>query len=134
METEVITTSQMYWITRLSPLGDGLGFLIGLLFILAAVFLVIGGVMQDSCFSEDSNKKGIRLIKKSPLLAVAATVLMIANCLLPTTNEMAAILVVPRIANSEKVQTVGSHLYDLAVEWMEELRPVKGDAEQEVHK
>jgi hypothetical protein len=52
-------------------------------------------------------------------------VFLVVNCLLPTTREMAAILVVPRIANSEKVQTVGNHLYDLAVEWMEELRPAK---------
>ena len=134
METEVITTTQMYWITRLSPLGDCLDFIICLLFILAAVFLVAGGIMQDSCFNEDSNKRGIRLIKTSPLWAVAATVLMIANCLLPTTKEMAAILIVPRIVNNEKVQTVGNHLYDLAVEWMDELRPAKGDAEQEARK
>jgi hypothetical protein len=40
---------------------------------------------------------------------------------------MAAILIIPRVANSEKVQTVGNHLYDLACEWMEELRPAKGN-------
>jgi hypothetical protein len=30
---------------------------------------------------------------------------------------------VPKIVNSEKLQTAGNKLYELAVEWMDELRP-----------
>lgn len=125
MATEIITPMQMYWLTRLSPLGEGLAFIIFLLFSLAVGLLVAGGIMQDDDYSDSTHKRGIKLIKKSPLLAFMAVVLMIVHCLLPNTREMAAILIVPRIANSEKVQTVGNHLYDLAVEWMEELRPAK---------
>ena len=126
METEVITTTQMYWLTRLSPLGDGIAFIIGLLLFIAAAVLIAGVFMQDPMLSdEDNQKKGSRLIKTSPILAVIATVLLLVNCLLPTTKEMAAILIVPRIVNCEKVQTVGNQLYDLAVEWMEEQRPAK---------
>ena len=43
----------------------------------------------------------------------------------PTTRQMAAIVMVPKIANNEKVQAAGNKLYDLAVEWMDELRPRK---------
>ena len=43
---------------------------------------------------------------------------------------MAAIIIVPRIVNSEKVQTVGNRLYDLAVEWMDELKPRKNGAKE----
>lgn len=125
MATEIITPMQMYWLTRLSSLGQGLAFIIFLVFILALTHLIAGCIMQDYDFSDSTHKRGIKLIKISPLLAVMAVVLLIVNCLLPTTREMAAILIVPRIANSEKVQTVGNHLYDLAVEWMEELRPAK---------
>jgi hypothetical protein len=84
-------------------------------------------MLQDPCaFNDEGHSFGRKLIKGSPFVAVLAVILLIANCLLPTTKEMAAILIIPRVANSEKVQTVGNHLYDLACEWMEELRPAKG--------
>ena len=125
MATEIITPMQMYWLTRLTPLGNGLAFIIVLLFITAVAHLVAGCIMQDYGFSDETHERGIKLVKISPLLAVMAVVLLFVNCMLPTTKDMAAILIVPRIANSEKVQTVGNQLYDIAVEWMEELRSAK---------
>lgn len=126
METELITTAQMYWLTRLTPLCQGVGFIILLLALLAGGLLISGLVMQDpGAFEGETHRIGRKLVKASPFVAVLAVILLIANCLLPTTREMAAILIVPRIANSEKVQTVGNHLYDLAVEWMDELKPAK---------
>jgi hypothetical protein len=47
------------------------------------------------------------------------------SAFVPSTRQMAAIMIVPKIANSEKVQTIGNKVYDLAVEWMEELKPNK---------
>lgn len=41
----------------------------------------------------------------------------------PTTKEMAAIVVIPRVANSESVQGLGEGIVDLAKVWMQELRP-----------
>lgn len=38
---------------------------------------------------------------------------------------MAAIMIVPKIVNNEKVQTIGNKIYDLAAEWMDELAPKK---------
>ena len=125
MATEIITPMQMYWLTRLSSFGQGLAFIIFLLFLLSGGLVVSGCILQDSDLSDITHRRGIKLIKLSSLSAVVAVVLLLVNCMLPTTREMAAILIVPRIANSEKVQTVGNHLYDLAVEWMEELRPAK---------
>ena len=127
MGNEIITTAQMYWLTRLTPLGHGVGFIIFLLALLALGLLVLGMMMQDPHeFNDEGCRIGWKFVKASPFVAVLAVILLIANCLLPTTNEMAAILIIPRVANSEKVQTVGNHLYDLACEWMEELRPAKG--------
>jgi hypothetical protein len=125
MTTEIITPMQMYWLTRLSTLKDGLGFIIFLLFILAVGYFIAGCVLQDPDFSDSTHKRGKKFIKTSPPLAIIAVVLLFVNCLIPSTRSMAAILIVPCIANSEKVQTAGNHLYDLAVEWMEELRPAK---------
>ena len=127
MGNEIITTAQMYWLTRLTPLGHGVGFIIFLLALVALGLLLLGLMLQDPCeVSDEGHSFGRKLIKGSPFVAVLAVILLIANCLLPTTKEMAAILIIPRVANSEKVQTVGNHLYDLACEWMEELRPAKG--------
>ena len=123
METELITTAQMYWLTRLTPLGNALGGFAFLGYAATIVLLLAGIFMQDDMFEERIHAIALKFLRASPCIGIVATLLVIANCLLPTTREMAAILIVPRIANSEKVQTVGNQLYDLAVEWMEELRP-----------
>jgi hypothetical protein len=54
---------------------------------------------------------------------MAASILVLAFT--PSTKQMAAIMIVPKIANNEKVQTIGNKVYDLAVEWMDELKPAK---------
>lgn len=125
MGTELITTAQMYWLTRLTPLGNALGGFAFLGYAAMIVLLLAGIFLQDDMFEEGIRAIALKLLKASPCVGIVATLLVTANCLLPTTREMAAIMIVPRIANSEKVQTVGNHLYDLAVEWMEELRPAK---------
>ena len=127
MGNEIITTAQMYWLTRWTPLGRGLGFIIFLLAVLALGLLILGLTLQNLHEVNDEGRRfGRKMINASPFVAALSVMLLIANCLLPTTKEMAAILIIPRVANSEKVQTVGNHLYDLACEWMEELRPAKG--------
>lgn len=62
-------------------------------------------------------------IAKKLLVVMAASLLLLI--FIPSTKQMAAIIVVPKIVNSEKVQTIGNKIYDLAVEWMEELKPTK---------
>ena len=127
MGNEIITTAQMYWLTRLTPLGHGVGCIISLLALLSIGLPILGLMLQDPCEVNNERRRfGRKMVKASPFVAALAVILLIANCLLPTTKEMAAILIIPRVANSEKVQTVGNHLYDLACEWMEELRPAKG--------
>ncbi len=51
--------------------------------------------------------------------------LVLSLTFIPSTKQMAAIMIVPKIVNNEKVQTIGNKVYDLAVEWMEELKPNK---------
>ena len=61
-----------------------------------------------------------------PKLTVALAILsLLVVTFVPSTKQMAAIIVLPKLANSEKIQTVGNRLYDLAVEWMDELKPKK---------
>ena len=76
---------------------------------------------------KSGREKAWRYIKKAMLLCIPmlflAVVIKLTTAFVPSTKQMAAIIVVPKIANSEKVQTVGNKLYDLAVEWMDELKP-----------
>lgn len=53
----------------------------------------------------------------------AAIALGLMHACVPTTKELCAIMVVPVIANNEKVQDIGTKFYELATEWLEELKP-----------
>jgi len=113
----MITTSQMYWLIMLDNIVKFE------VLIAAASFLTILAFIGSSCNVRDFSKRP-RVIAV-PLFAVLLVVSMLLFTFTPTTKQMAAILIVPKIINSEKVQTVGNRLYDLAVEWMDELRPAK---------
>ncbi len=119
----MITSTQMYWLTRLDnlvALGIGAIIIAALLFGVGCIF-----ILATTRGPDDEDVKPIfrRIVKWSlpPFLMGLFVVTFI-----PTTTQMAAIIVVPKIANSEKVQTVGNQLYDLAVEWMNELKPKNG--------
>ena len=119
----MITTSQMYWITMLNSICATLFTLIVLLG-MTMLGLLIGGCSLRSDYSttEHGYSTGKRLHKAVLLLVPPFLFLVFALALVPTTRQMAAILIVPRIANSEKVQQAGNKLYDLAIEWMNELK------------
>lgn len=114
-----ITAMQMYWLVMLDNI---IGFFIAIL-LLCAVFFVLGFPMLDALDKEDL----FFSITKKLLVIVAVSFL--ALTFVPSTKQMAAIMIVPKIVNSEKVQTIGNKVYDLAVEWMEELKPNKKKSE-----
>ena len=112
----MITTSQMYWIVIL----DNINVMLVILSVMftAGTFAAFGyaGTIEDHWWL--------------PITSFIMLFVFMATCaFLPSTRQMAAILVVPKIANSEKVQTVGNKLYDLAIEWMAELKPNKSNKE-----
>ena len=134
----MITTSQMYWITRLDGIVTLLAVLASFLCVLSVIMFVTGrsesvAVKEWSWDTDNSiaarHELGRKLCKASLVTFPAGVLLYIIPVMIPTTKEMAAILIVPRIANSEKVQQAGNKLYDLAVEWMDELKPSKKRAE-----
>lgn len=106
----MITTTQMYWIAILDS--------VTVTAVIASVVLAFGtlGAFGFACSEEDHW-----------WLPITSTVMLLffmaVATFTPSTKTMAAILVVPKIVNSEKFQTAGNKLYELAVEWMDELRP-----------
>lgn len=129
----MITPIQMYWLVKLD---DMRGVINGIMWLPISVAIIIGILAIAALLAsiDDPMEKKKELLDgvwKSGIwcasLIVVAVVVHIAVAFVPSTKQMAAIIVVPKIANSEKVQTVGNQLYDLAVEWMNELKPKKGE-------
>lgn len=132
----MITTSQMYWITRLDGIVTLLALLATFLCVASAIMFAYGrceyfAVKQWSWDTDKSiaarHEFGRKLCKASLMMFPAGILLYILLVMIPTTKQMAAILIIPRIANSEKIQQAGNKLYDLAVEWMDELKHNKNN-------
>jgi hypothetical protein len=141
-----ITTMQMYWLVKLDNIIDIIENLeswlvpITIFALMGAITLTLlyffAGNGDYDIFEGKSNKEfqdiKIKLwkysgtcIKTGIISAGVAIALGIISNMIPSTKQMAAIMIVPCLVNSEKVQTIGNKVYDLAVEWMEELKPEK---------
>lgn len=113
----MITATQMYWLVTMDSIVHASAIIAIALGVMA--FLTIPMVLDD-------------LPKWTPsAIALVAVAFALAAAFVPTTRQMAAIVMVPKIANNEKVQAAGDKLYDLAVEWMDELRPRKKAGDEE---
>lgn len=142
----MITTTQMYWLTRLDSVKeldlDFAQFFMGFTILTAIVAMLtfcIGTFAGNKSYEmfeykSDEELKVIhtrfrriswRCVVFSCVTLTMAMVCTALEALIPTTREMAAIVIVPAIVNNEKVQTVGNKFYDLAAEWLDELRPKK---------
>lgn len=118
----MITPSLIYWITRLDAVRSAAGALC-----VHSVLAVAGGLFAlFVCVADDVPDPFCTIWRN--VARVAAVTLAVSGLVLvltPTKREMAAIIVVPRIANSETVAEIGDGVKTLAVEWLEELRPNK---------
>ena len=119
----MITSTQLYWLTRLTCINTLLC-LVALVSGIACFIIVMLVCMGDINWEDKIPKK----IRNTAIPCLLFSV--IGLVFIPSTKEMAAILVIPQIANSEKVQEAGGKLYDLAVEWMDALRPHKPKGEE----
>lgn len=123
----MITEWTIYWLTRLDGIHDASYFLAFAL-LGFGLFASIGYPAFSDIFQNDEGKKSrmIRLTVRLQVLSFAFGLMAWIACLLtPSTKEMAAIIVIPRIANSQTVKEIGTSVVDLAKEWIEELHPPK---------
>ena len=97
----MITSSDIYWITRL----DGLcGLLLGLS-ILAGIGLIIAAVYFFVVWDENDKISPVAT-KALVLAAILFSIFVSGAVLTPSTKEMAAIILVPKIANNQHVQAI----------------------------
>ena len=57
--------------------------------------------------------------------AVGLAVCWVGLAFIPSTKDLAAIFVIPLIAENEKLSEIPSELADLAIQWIKEIKPKK---------
>ena len=142
-----ITPSTIYWLTRL----DEFGILLGIVFVcIVAVSLanIIGGFIAMDAVSTDQlynhperleeDKHNIKVrFRRAVKCSLAALLVGVVNSFIPSTKQAAAIIVIPKIANSEIVAEMGDtakELVGLAKSWLIELKPQPKTENKEVKK
>ena len=142
-----ITPSMIYWLTRL----DEFIFLLGIVFVcivIVALVNVIGGFVALDSYSTDKlynrperlaeSKHNIKVrFGRAVKLALVALLVGVVNSFIPSTKQAAAIIVIPKIANSEIVAEMGDtakELVVLAKAWLVELKPKSETENKEVKK
>jgi hypothetical protein len=130
----MIDESMIYWMTRLDAIKSVITLVAAVLGGVCWMPILFGAISWVDAVPGSENKKlGLRVLTVGVSVALFVFVMLVGNAFIPTTREMAAIKIIPRIANSEDVQALGSEIPKLAREWLEELRPkktpVKAEAE-----
>ncbi|WP_428041419.1 hypothetical protein [Candidatus Avelusimicrobium fimicolum] len=106
----MITPMQMYWLLKLDDIIGGCVLMCGVL--LACMLL---SVLIFCNANEMENVKVKKYAGISFLLAMIGIIFFGAvRVFLPSTNQMAAIYVVPAIANNEKIQQIGGKTLDIS--------------------
>lgn len=133
-----MTSFDIYWLSKLDDirnmLGDGTPALasrwllgISLLLLVITTLIYTAGVSD----LEDKTLKCIARVRNICIWIVSTGLLVmilldVVVAFIPSTRQMAAIIVLPKIANSETVSELGDlgkDLVSMAKEWVEELRP-----------
>ena len=114
-----MTMSEMYWLTRL----DSIVHFLGVSFFCESVFCIFG-VFWINGFPDKYDFQPMRFtIYKFVIIVTAFTGLSLM--LVPTTRQMAAIIILPKIISNVKSKELPEKVISLADEWLEELKPSK---------
>ena len=122
----MITPFEIYLVLQMDDVKDGLTVLCALTGLTAffALFVATIGCSHDSWNTQDTRDKKdilrIQAIKWFKSTLVVAALSALAATLLPSTKTLAAMLVIPAIANNETVQQEASELYKMAKEALKE--------------
>ena len=125
----MITSTQLYWLVML----DNINLFFGVLFTIFVLFLAICGFGMISCYQEGEDT--IAKIFRSFLIcfAILSVLSGLAATFIPNTKQMAAIIVIPAIANAvaenEDAKEIPGELVKLANDWIQQFKPNEKTAE-----
>lgn len=116
-----ITPMELYWITRL----DNIYFFMGVLVVIFTIATIVLGICLGMANIDDDFEDKRKIIRKPFYIILPITiVMMFVGCFIPSTKEMAAIIIVPKVVNSDFVQTKlpkeADILYELTKAWLTE--------------
>jgi len=109
-----ITPLDIYWITRLDNLN--------LFFFMVSILSFFPLCFSLALVYELKSDGALPFLRVSVLVFIISTVII---PFIPTTKEVAAMILIPKIVNNEKVKRIPDKFVTLADEWLEELRPEK---------
>jgi hypothetical protein len=130
-----MTSFNIYWLVKLDDIrsmlnGEGLLLLVVLITLASMVMWVfhLGNNSSEDSFSRAIVKSIMWPRRVLTMVSIfAILVITLGQALIPSTKQMAVIIVVPKIVNSaianEELKKLPGKLIELSGEWMEELRP-----------
>ena len=114
-----ITPSLIYWITRLDSIVMSA--------VIALILSLIGSIVLIFGYSvikyEGGGDEADVLVKPLKHILWVLAISTVTAVFVPSSKEVAAMIVIPRVANSESVKDIGDGIVTLAKEWIEELKP-----------
>ena len=123
----MISEQDIYWLTRMDELKS----LTSLLAFASAMATLSIFMIFGFAFTEISTKAKYLLFGAFSFFVGLCVFLTSAYHFIPTTKEMAAIKVIPMIANNKELKGLGEDVVVLAKEWVQELKPKKPDVKAE---
>lgn len=117
-----LTAFQMYWLLMLDNISNFFGVVTIVIIFGIALLVLFGPVIVMNV----ENPPSWNQIKKiSIVVGIIISFFGAGVMFIPSTKQMAAIIVVPKIVNNEKVQQLPEELLNFGMEWLEELKPKK---------
>ena len=114
-----ITPMTVYWITRVDDIQGTFLLLGGISLVVVVVGITMGAIASDLDYDEKFNWSLFKWFFVPIVCGAFAA-------LIPSSRDLAAMYVIPKIANNQKVQEIPSKILDLANDWLEHLKPGDG--------
>lgn len=127
-----ISPIEVYFIMQLDSIRDVTGLLSFFIGISIAASAVVFFLSFDDCFESDGT---IRMFMKkiSTISLSLFFVLMLIRAFLPSTKQMAAVILIPQIINNEKVQQLPEDILNLVQNLIREWTLQPNDAGHKVN-
>lgn len=123
----MITSWDIYLITRLDVLNAFIIFTIGLLLVTGAIYFIVKAVTIAETYDDDE-KSNLQKTYTQNLSKFSMILILISfiSVLLPSTKEAIAIYMVPKIVNNEQIQKLPDNtlkLFNTKLEqWIKEIK------------
>lgn len=114
-----ISPIEVYFILQLDSIRNTTGSLLFIIGLLTAISAVVFFLSFDDCFGSDGTVRA--LTKKLCTISLSLfSVLLLVQAFIPSTKQMAAVLILPQVVNNEKVQQLPEDILNLVQSFIKE--------------